>query len=461
MTKIVCLGAGSHSFGLSTLLTLLHSERLRGSEICLVDINAESLEIVTKLANWLNSAWDCQKVITSYSNHKEALPGADFVISAIEVQPREALWQKDFELTLKYGLRQPYAENGGPGGFAHAARNVNTVLAIAKDMETLCPQAWFINFTNPMHRVCYLISAYTKIKVVGLCHQLGAGYAMAAKALAPDLGVKGADAFVSTHADPKNHEPMKHMAQLGQQNLRIVAAGLNHFTWMLSLEDRRSGQDLYPLFRQRFMQLEPQFEPLTREVFEAFSLFPIPGDEHLCEYLPWVSSARTTPWARYDLSLYDWKLYANLRDQQWAEVAADIERTENQQSYSGAESEGAVEVIEGLLGDSDFYWEALNLPNHGLISNLPNSAIVELPGTLCKGMAKGMPIGELPKGVTGLLQREVMCSQLCVDAVVEGDHQMALQSLLLDPVIDDLGTARQVLDDILTENRAHLPQFWD
>ncbi len=129
MTKITCLGAGSHSFGLSTLITLLQSEVLRGAEISLVDINQESLDLISELANWLNSEWGSGKVISSHSSHQNALNGSDFVISAIEVQPRERLWKKDFQLGNQYGLRQPYAENGGPGGFAHAARNVNTILA--------------------------------------------------------------------------------------------------------------------------------------------------------------------------------------------------------------------------------------------------------------------------------------------------------------------------------------------
>ena len=165
MTKITCLGAGSHSFGLSTLIKLLQSETLRGAELALVDNNQESLDLITALANWLNTEWGSGKTITSHSTHKNALKGSDFVISAIEVQPREQLWRQDFELTNKMGLRQPYAENGGPGGFAHAARNVNTILEITHDMEENCPDAWFLNFTNPMHRICYLINQYSRSRM--------------------------------------------------------------------------------------------------------------------------------------------------------------------------------------------------------------------------------------------------------------------------------------------------------
>ena len=303
MTKITCIGAGSYSFGLSTLITLLQSEKLDGAELALVDTNQESLDLISALANWLNSEWNSDKRITSHSNHKTALKGSDFVINAIEVQPREKLWRQDFEMSQKFGIRQPYAENGGPGGFAHAARNVNSILEIAHDMETLCPDALFINFTNPMHRICYLINEYTKIKVVGLCHQLAIGYAMVAKALAPVYGFTDAESFLSTHADPANELPQRHMAFLGMENFKITAAGLNHFTWMTALQDRRSGEDLYPLFRDHWSKLSKSFEPLTQKIYKAFNMFPIRGGEWIGDYLLWLSCSRANPWLIYELSL--------------------------------------------------------------------------------------------------------------------------------------------------------------
>jgi len=434
---------------------------LRGSEIALVDINAESLDLITELAEWLNRSWDCRKTITSHSSHKDALDNADYVVSAIEVQPRERLWQQDFELTLKYGLRQPYGENGGPGGFAHAARNVNAVLNIARDMERLCPNAWLINFTNPMHRLCYLVNQYSRIKVVGLCHQLAAGYAMAAKALAPKFSFTGANEFVSTHADPSNHYPMANMAIQGMERLKITAGGLNHFTWMLALQDRQTGEDLYPLFRQEWKKLPTAFEPLTREIFDIFNLFPIPGDEHLDEYLPWLTSAQQKAWEKYDLSLYDWKRYEQLRDGQWQQVSDCIHRQQEMEILKDPVSEGAVELIESLVTGNELYWEALNIPNKGLIDGLPENAIVEVPGTIRSGAITGEPVGELPRGITELLHREVSASQLCIDAVVQGDRNLALQSLLLDPVVDDIGTARLILADILETNKPWLPQFFE
>lgn len=426
----------------------------------MVDTNQESLDLITNLANWLNNELNAGKQISSHSTHKSALKGSDFVISAIEVQPREQLWQQDFELSRKVGLRQPYGENGGPGGFAHAARNVNSVLEIVRDMEVQCPDALFINFTNPMHRICYLINEYSKIQVVGLCHQIASGYAMVAKALAPIYGIEGADAFLSTHADPANDEPQHHLARQGIEKFKIEAVGLNHFTWMLGLTDRQTGEDLYPLFHEYWHKLPQGFEPLTRRIYEYFKLFPIPGDEHLCEYLPWMSSERTKPWVKYDLSLYDWKYFDASRDKLWHKIAQDIRDRRNIQDYLQAHSEGAVEIIESILKNKKLDWEAVNIPNKGSIHGLPDNAIVELPATVdAKGFAtrKGF---ELPTGILSLLQREVATSQLCIDSIVHADRQLAIQSLLLDPVVDDLDTAADIFEEILLAYKQFLPQFF-
>ncbi|MEN6580441.1 MAG: hypothetical protein ABFD05_07390 [Anaerolineaceae bacterium] len=460
MTKIVCLGAASSSFGQSTLITLLRSKVLENAELALVDTNPDSLAIIADFANWLNSAWNCQKTITSHISHKTALKGADFVISAVEVQPREQLWREDFERTLQLGIRQPYAENGGPGGFAHAARNVNTILGIAHDMEEQCPDAWFINFTNPMHRICYLIHKYSKIKVVGLCHQLAAGYAMVAKALASQYQLSGANDFLSTHADPCNDKPMAHMAAQGFKHFAIKAAGLNHFTWMLELTDRKTNEDLYPRFRQAWQELPQSFEPLTRRIFDAFGLFPIPGDEHLCEYLPWMSDPVEKPWEKFDISLYDWAYFAKHRDFIWQQLKQDILAGAPSQDYTSVHSEGAIEIIEAILTDANLAWEAVNIPNAGLIEGLPDDAIVEVPAVINHSGIHGQPIGSLPKGITALLQREAVTSQLCIDSVVKGDRNLALQSLLLDPTITDLDQAERVFEQILTSSSHFLPQFF-
>jgi len=459
-TKITVIGAGSASFGENTLSAIMRSKKLCGSTLALVDRNADSLDIVHRLANRLNREWDAKFVITAHTNHQDALPDSSFVVNAIEVGARENLWKRDFEIPIKYGVRQPYAENGGPGGFAHAARNIGPIMQIARDMESLCPDAWFVNFTNPMIRICDAVNRHSQIKAVGLCHQIYAGYGMVGVALAKDLGIEVPDGLTGMHAAVDQH-PLQHRVR--EQIVPLIdirAAGLNHFTWILSIRDRRTGEDLYPLFRKRFFELDPKFEPLTREVFSAFGLFPVPGDTHLCEYLPWLSDAQTKPWELYNIRLYDWDLFASVRDfglDRLNEMAGGHQTIEH---LLNTDSEGALEMIENVAGATTHYHLAANLPNAGQVANLPHGSTVETPVVVDGSGIHAVHVGELPAPVAELLRREITVAQLCVDAAVEGDRQKALQCLLLDPVITDIDTARKILDDYLMSYREYLPQFW-
>lgn len=449
-TKIVCIGAGSDIFGLNALATLMRSQRLRGSHLALVDRDSRALELVHRLALRLDCEWDAGMTVTAHSHHADALADAAFVVLSIEVPPREALWRSDFEIPLKYGVRQPYAENGGPGGFAHAARNIGPVMEIVRDMEALCPDAWLINFTNPMQRICDAVTRYSDIRVVGLCHQIAAGYAMVARVLHNDIGMD---------IDPSGG--LFQVAHQAMKRIEIKAAGLNHFTWMLQVHDKESGRDLYPLFAERWAAYDPGYQPLTRRVFRAFGLFPIPGDQHLSEYLPWLSDPVTRPWEKYGINLYEWDLRSGLRDQGRQRMALMGTGEAPVDHLRDVAGEGATELVESLAGATLLYWPAVNLPNRGYITNLPPDAIVEIPGLLSGASVLGIGVGPLPEPVAELCRREIGVTRLCVDASVHGDRDAALQCLLLDPVITDLDVARQVLDDYLETYRPYLPTFWD
>ncbi len=370
-TKITVIGAGSASFGENTLSAIVRSKKLRGSTLALVDRNADSLEIVLRLANRLNREWDAQFKITAHTDHNEALAGSHFVVNAIEVGARENLWKQDFEIPIKYGVRQPYAENGGPGGFAHAARNIGPIMKIAHDMEALCPEAWFVNFTNPMIRICDAVNRHSRIKAVGLCHQVYAGYVMVGVALAKDLGITVPEGLTGMHAAADQFAGQYQMRQQTVPLLDIRAAGLNHFTWILSIHDKRTGEDLYPLFRKRFFELDPAFEPLTRDVFSAFGLFPVPGDTHLCEYLPWLTDAQAKPWDKYNIRLYDWDLMAAFREFGLDHINEMASGNQTIEHLLETDSEGALEMIENQVSATTHYHLAANLPNLGQIANLP------------------------------------------------------------------------------------------
>lgn len=459
-TKITVIGAGSASFGENTLSAIMRSKKLKGSSLALVDRNADSLDIVHRLANRLSVEWEAGFTITAHTDHKDALPDSQFVVSAIEVGARENLWQRDFEIPIKHGVRQPYAENGGPGGFAHAARNIGPVMQIAHDMEQTCPDAWFINFTNPMVRICDAVNRHSRIKAVGLCHQIYQGYMMVGVALANELGIEIPAGLTGMHAALDQHEPHHRLKEQIVPLIDIQAAGLNHFTWILSIRDRRTGEDLYPLFKKRFFELDPKFEPLTRDIFSAFGLFPVPGDTHLCEYLPWVSDPVTKPWEHYNIRLYDWddRTVARGTGLQYLNEMAN-----NSLPIDGllnTDSEGALEMIENIAGAGNHYHLAANLPNKGQIPNLPLNAIVETPVQVNGAGIHPVHVDALPEPIAELLRREVAVAQLSVDAAVEGSREKALQCLLLDPVITDITNAKQIIDDYLTEYKDYLPQFW-
>ncbi|MGE5374199.1 MAG: hypothetical protein ACM3XO_04015 [Bacteroidota bacterium] len=459
-TKITVIGAGSASFGENTLSAIMRSKKLCGSTLALVDRNADSLDIVNRLANKLNREWDAQFNITAHTDHREALTDSRFVVNAIEVGARENLWQKDFEIPIKYGVRQPYAENGGPGGFAHAARNIGPIMQIVHEMEQACPDAWFVNFTNPMIRICDAVNRHSTIKAVGLCHQIYAGYTMVGVALAKDLGIEVPEGLTGLHAAVDQH-PLQHRVR--EQIVPLVdirAAGLNHFSWILSIHDKRTGEDLYPLFRKRFFELDPAFEPLTRDVFSAFDLFPVPGDTHLCEYLPWLSDAQTRPWDKYNIRLYDWDLMAAVRE---FELGRLNDLSSDEATIEGlldTDSEGALEMIENQVTATTHYHLAANLSNQGQISNLPLGSIVETPVIVDGAGIHPVHVGALPGGIAELCRRETFVAQMCVDAAFEGSREKALQCLLLDPVITDIETGKKILDEYLTSYKEYLPQFW-
>lgn len=457
-TKIVVIGAGSASFGLGTLATIIRSEKLRGSTVSLVDIHRERLETMTTLARRLNREWEAGMTIESTTERAEALPGAEFVILSIEVGPREELWKLDWQIPIKHGLRQPYGENGGPGGFAHAARNIPVVLDVARDMERYCPAAWLINFSNPLPRLCLAVDRYTDVRVVGLCHQIWVAYIIVGTVLADELGIQ-VPAGLAMNSWPSSIPARREMAYRAYEKLDVKAAGLNHFTWMLDICHKETGADLYPLFVERFLEFDRGFQPVTQEMLRVFGVCPVPGDEHLAEYLPWMHDPLAKPWEKYEIELYAWDEQEERRADGFREVTEMVAGDAPINDLKHVQSEGAVEIIEGIKGTANTYTEAVNVPNDGHLTNLPYGAIVELPAVISGLGVQGLALGDLPEPVAELCRREVAVQSLVVDAAVWGDRELALQALLLDPMIDDIDRARAILDDYLETHADYLPQF--
>jgi alpha-galactosidase len=277
--------------------------------------------------------------------------------------------------------------------------------------------------------------------------------------LAEELGIEVPEGIEGMHADILQHALRDQVVHQVVPRLDIQAAGLNHFTWIVGMHDRQNGEDLYPRFRERFASFDPNFEPLTRDVYQAFGLFPVPGDTHLCEYLPWVADPLTKPWDKYNIRLYDWNTWAGLRDFSLDRLNDMAEGHLTIEGLLETDSEGALEMIENLAGAGTHYHLAANRPNLGQIANLPLGATVETPVVVDGAGIHPVHVGALPEAIAEALRREIIVGQLCVDAAVEGSREKALQALLLDPMISDIGTARQILDAYLTAYKQYLPQF--
>ena len=462
--KIVVIGAGSAIFGLGALSTIIQYPGMKGAELALCDINLEGLSVIHQLAEKMNRAWDAEIRITSSTERRDLLAEADFVLVSIQVGQREDVWELDWRIPLRHGVRQPYAENGGPGAFAHTARNLPLIMAIARDMEALCPEAWFLNLVNPLIRLTTAVHRYSKIKVVGLCHQLLWGYAMAATVLADRWDIQVPDGF-HVHTDASNKAAFLSVAQEAVAHLEIKAAGINHFSWVYEIRDKHTGEDLYPELRDRWLNgFREDFEPLSREMFAIYGMMPTAGDSHMCEYLPWVSDLLHEPWKKYHLKLQNWDGNRARRDYR-RKLARDIVAGRvdvddlRDLSRHGMLDEGIPEMIEAVHNGKARYHQQLNLPNRGTIPNLPEGAIVEAPGLIDGDGFRGESLPPLPDGIAELCRRELALSELAVDAALQGDRELALQALLLDPMVTDIDRARAILDDLLEEFAEYLPQF--
>lgn len=422
-SKVVLIGAGSASFGLGSLRDFVQTPELKGSTLALVDINEQAVKTMARLAERMSQAAGAEIKVVATTDRREVLPGADFVIVSIE-RERERLWKLDFEVPLKHGIRQVYGENGGPGGMFHSLRNIPPLLDIAHDMERLCPNALMLNFSNPMSRLCLALARYTKIQFVGLCH-----------------GVH-------------NHMPrLSLITGVEYTELEPRAAGINHFTWILDLRRRSNGEDLYPLLREAVKTYDPTYLPLDRYLFDKYGLFPSPSDDHPGEYLSFA-------WEFVGLKGYDLEISIRNRDEQWAyinRILSDMEPIDDLVTHRSGER--AADIMAAVVSGRNVYELAVNIPNRGHITNLPDGCIVEVPAVVSSWGVKGLNVGALPEGIAALLRSQVGVQELVVEAAVTGDRKLALQALLADPVVDSAKAAEATLDELLRLEADYLPQF--
>ncbi len=439
-TKIVLIGAGSTSFGVNTLADLFAMrEHLHGSHIALCDLDGAKLARVTQLAEQMNAATDAGFTITSATNYCDALPAADFVITSVETDRLEC-WKRDWLIPQKYGIRHVLGENGGPGGLSHALRTIDLVLGIARQVERLAPQAYLLNFTNPLARVMLAVTRYTHLKAIGLCHQVNKGYLLVAQVLG----------LIPPSAE---HFPSPALARELKTQIDLQTAGLNHNTWIQAMRERATGRDLYPAFRARLQNYDPTFEPLSRRLLNAFGLYPAIGDGHVGEYFAYAYETS-------DLKGYDFDHYAAGGVALDARVDHVIHHADALREFLEWESaERAASIIAGIVNDWHSYEVTVNVVNHGALPGLPDWAVVEVPGVVSANGVTPLRVPALPPAITAALNQQAAIQDRVVVAAVHGDRNAALQALLLDPLIASYSVAEQLLDELLTAQKNYLPMF--
>ena len=428
-TKLVAIGIGSVIFGVELLRDIFRVPEFRGAEVWLVDRDAAALGRMTRVAERLNAAagWDVD--VHSTTDRREALPRARFVATAVAVD-RLATWRTDHELALRHGFASVLSENGGPGGLSHTLRSVPLMVEIAEDIEALAPDALLLNYTNPENRVCLAIRRHTAVAAIGLCHSVAGEIDEAAQLLGRPRG-----------------------------DLDARAAGTNHFTWFLSIRDERDGSDLLPEYRRRARVAQPPAEPLRRLIGDRFGLEPAIGDDHIGEYLPWAADVIGTKGYDFDgLARRGRRAVEQL--EAWGSGAESVQPLLDEPSDEARIDHSAAEIMGDVIARRTRRHPSFILPNDGLIENLPAESVVEVPGLIQDGSPCGVPVGAMPEPVAALLRHELAVQDVAVEAALEGSRDLALEALLLDPVVNSARAAESFLDDALRTHRAHLPRFW-
>ena len=382
--------------------------------------------------------------ISATSSRSDALPGADFVVLAVAID-REQTWSRDHEVALRHGIAH-YAENGGPGAFAHACRNLGLVLPIVRDIEQLCPEAHVLTLTNPLTRICSALNTATRLRFVGICHGIGIGYWIVATAMHRELGLPlPEDPRFLWRDDMIEH--FEHSQRVARERYSIRAAGINHFSWILAIHDLDTGDDVSQLVRERLAELPPSFEPLTRRLADVFGLIPVQSDTHVSEYLPFTSHPDS--WAKYDIQLYDFAWAKERRKPHEQVVRSIADGVLTVDSILGADSERVEFVIEAIANDSRRSEEALNVPNRGYIVNLPWGAVVEVPSVVDANGVEGVHVGSLPEPIAALCRTQLTIADLNVRAFLTGDRELVYQLLAIDPMVRDLDTAVSLANEYI------------
>ncbi len=452
--KIAVIGAGSEQFSTGAIGDILLSDALcePGLQLVLMDLAVDRLAAPRRFAEHAAAALQRRPQIVATTDLAEAVDGADFVVTAIEVN-RYLHWAQDFHIPRKYGFPQIYGENGGPGGLFHALRNMGPMLAIAHAMERACPDAWLVNYTNPEAKLVQAIAALTSIKTIGMCH-----------------GVFG------------GRETVSRLLDIPVAELDMVACGLNHFAWFQSIRHRETGEDLYPLLRAREQEAHwlAEWDDLafTRILFRTFGLWPYPGTNHTGEYVRWSSEfmactnmqyfydpAAEAPWQSgvapafvYDLRgrPTETPLFASQDDKLF--YPKHDEHTAAPRTIQPSGEEGIL-LLDAFAGGGRRAIATVNVPNRGALPGLPDDVVVEVPAIADGDGLHIEPLPPLSTGITTMLQLQGNINRLLVEAYAERSRRKLLQAVLVDPTVSTYANAVALIDEMFELQQALLPEM--
>ncbi|ADU29716.1 alpha-glucosidase/alpha-galactosidase [Evansella cellulosilytica] len=432
MSKITFIGAGSTVFAKNVLGDCMFIEALNGFEFALHDIDETRLKDSELMLLNLTRKYNSTIKVKSYLDRKESLRGAKYVINAVQIGGYEPSTVIDFEIPKKYGLRQTIADTVGIGGLFRSLRTIPVMLDFAKDMEEVCPDALFLNYTNPMATLTGAMLRYSNIQTVGLCHS---------------VQVCTTDLFQSLD--------MEH------EGIQEKIAGINHMAWLL--EVKKDGVDLYPEIKRRAKEKQKtkHHDMVRFELLDKFGYYVTESSEHNAEYHPYFIKNRYPELIdRFNIPLDEYPRRCVEQIQGWKKMREEMvnnaqlthERTHEYGSY----------IIEAVETNNAFKFGGNVLNTGGLISNLPTKACVEVPCVVDRNGVMPTYVGELPEQLAALNRTNINTQLLTIEAAITRKKDYIYQAALLDPhtnselSMDDIIA---VCDDLIEAHGEWLPKY--
>ncbi|GAA0944220.1 alpha-glucosidase/alpha-galactosidase [Virgisporangium aurantiacum] len=399
MTVIAFLGAGSVVFTRELLADILSFPDLRNVTLSLHDIDPERLATAEAIARRTAEQLGATPTVTTNLDRRAALDGANFVINAIQVGMHAAT-ERDFAIPTKYGLRQTIADTIGVGGIFRALRTFPVLTGIAADMRAVCPDAWLLNYTNPMAmNLAYLHAVAPELNAVGLCHSV----------------------YWTVH-------DLCELLDIPFAEVDYSAAGVNHQSWLLRWEHH--GENLYPRLDERLATDEQLRRRVRMDMYQRLGFFPTETSEHSAEYVPWYLH-HDSEVERLRIPVGDYLRISAENLAEYASTRAVIEKGEPLDLHRDA-TEYAPQVIHSMVTGTQRRIHA-TVANHGLIDNLPDGYAVEVPCVVDRLGVRPERVGPLPPQCAAVNRGFVSVGELTVRAALTGDPRLVRQAAMVDP----------------------------